>query len=75
MIKENRIFMANLNNTEEFVVVAGTFDDSNSGILILDLSTPEEAEKIILQNPAVVTGQLDYEIKQLWIAKGTFCKK
>lgn len=75
LFKENRIFMANLNNENDFVIASGLFDKSNSGILILDLKTKVEAEAIIQQHPAVVVGQLNYEIKQLWIAKGTFCNK
>lgn len=75
MIRENRIFMGNLNSENDFVITQGVFDEYNSGVLILDVSTKEEAEEIIKKHPAVAAGQLKYEIKPLWIAKGTFCKK
>jgi len=75
MIRENRIFMANLNNNNDFVIVQGSFSPYNDGLLILDVADAKAAEKIIKQHPAVKEGQLKYEIKSLWIAKGTFCKK
>lgn len=75
MINENNIFMGNLANENDFVITQGIFDEYNSGILILDLPDTEKAEQIIKQNPAVQAGQLNYEVKPLWMAKGTFCKK
>jgi uncharacterized protein YciI len=75
MFRENRIFMANLNNTNDYVIVQGNFSMENDGFLILDVKDTQAAEKIIKQDPAVQQGQLNYEIKSLWIAKGTFCKK
>lgn len=74
-IHDNRFFMAELANKNDFVITQGTFDEYNSGILILDLPTSEEAVEIIKQHPAVKEGQLNYEVKPLWIAKGTFCKR
>ena len=75
MIHDNRIFMAELANNNDFVITQGVFDEYNSGVLILDVPTSEEAVEIIKQHPAVQAGQLTYEVKPLWIAKGTFCKR
>jgi uncharacterized protein YciI len=75
MVYDNRYFLARENNEHDHVVVYGSFSDFNDGMIIFDLPTSDEAEKIIKQHPAVQEGQLNYEIKPLWIAKGTFCKK
>ena len=72
---ENRVFMAELNNSNDYVIVQGSFNEYNDGLLILDVADAEEAEKIIKKHPAVQEGQLNYEVKSLWIAKGTFCKR
>jgi len=75
MNMENRIFLGELNNDNDYVIVYGGWGEYNDGILILDVATTEEAEKLVAKHPAVKAGQLKYEVKQLWIAKGTFCKK
>jgi len=72
---ENRLFMSNLNNENDYVIVYGSFSEYNDGMLILDVETTEEAENIFKEHPSVKAGQLTYEVKPLWIAKGTFCKK
>jgi len=71
----NRKFMSDLNNENDYVIVYGNFSEYNDGMLILDVETPEEAETIFKEHPSVKAGQLTYEVKPLWIAKGTFCKK
>ena len=75
MVRDNRLFMGNLANENDFVITQGAFDNDNNGILILDLPTSEEAVQIIQQHPAVKAGQLKYEVKPVWMAKGTFCKR
>lgn len=72
---ENRKFMSDLNNENDYVIVYGSFSEFNDGMLILDVETTEEAENIFKEHPSVKAGQLTYEVKPLWIAKGTFCKK
>ncbi len=74
MARENRIFMSNLNNNNDFVMMQGNFSIYNEGVLILNVPTKEEAEKIIKKNPAVKEGQILYDITTLTIAKGTFCR-
>ena len=75
MRADNRVFMSDLNNDNDFVVSQGNFELYNEGYLILDVADVQEAEFIIKQHPSVQVNQLNYEIKELWIAKGTFCKK
>ena len=75
MIYDNRIFMGKIANENDFVVTQGIFDEYNSGILILDVPSTEEAIEIINQHPAVQAGQLKYEVMPVWMAKGTFCKR
>lgn len=74
MSHENRIFMADLNNNNDFVMMQGNFSVYNEGVLILNVPTKEQAEKIIKKDPAVKKGQIKYRIRQLKIAKGTFCR-
>ena len=75
MIYDNRLFMGNLTIENDFVIAQGVFDEYNSGVLILDVPTTEEAVEIIKQHPAVKAGQLKYEVMPVWMAKGTFCKR
>jgi len=72
---ENRVFMADLNNRNDFVIAQGNFNNYNDGFLILDVEDARKAENIIRKHPAVKEGQINYEIKSLYIAKGTFCKR
>ena len=72
---ENRVFMSDLNNNNDFVITQGNFNMYNDGFLILDVPDAATAERIIKKHPAVQEGQINYEIKSLWIARGTFCKR
>ena len=74
MARENRIFMAELNRKNDFVKLQGNFNNYNEGVLILDVPTKEQAEKIIKKHPAVKAEQILYEIRTLTVANGTFCK-
>lgn len=54
------------------VVTEGIFGIYDGGIMVLK----SEIEKETLEaDPAVQEGLLELEIKQLWIAKGSFCEK
>lgn len=75
MVYDDRFFMAELNTENDYVMIYGRFSDFNDGIIIFDVPESKDAERIIKQHPAVKAGQLKYDIKPLWIAKGTFCKK
>ena len=54
------------------VITEATFGETNEGILILKGELPKVE---IESDPAVVEGLLTVDIKQLWIAKGSFCEK
>lgn len=71
---DNRMFMGDLANKTDQLIVQGTFSFDNDGILILDVADTETAEQIIAKYPSVISGQLKYEIIPLWIAEGTFCE-
>ena len=62
--------MANINRLyyEGKLKVAGPFgDDGNwKGIFIFDCQTKEEVEKILITDPAIKSGRLDYEIHPWW---------
>lgn len=75
LFRENRVFNANLNNNNDFVMVQGIFNMFNDGFIVLNVPTAEEASKIMSNHPSVKAGQVKMEVKTLWIAEGTFCKK
>lgn len=55
------------------VSIAGPYgDDGNSrGILILNCTTLEEAQKLAAQDPAVKNNRLKINIRPIWLAKGS----
>ena len=74
MIHNNRIFMADMfNNNAGEVLVYGFFSEFNDGMAVFN-TTPEQAENLINEHPAIKAGQLTFEIKPLYIAKGSFCE-
>jgi len=58
------------------LLMAGPFGDDTEkrGILVFDLETPQDAERIIAQDPAVQAGRLKYECHPWWAAKGSSLK-
>lgn len=75
MARATRFFNSDLYHNNDFIVVQGNFGEYNEGFIILDVATADEAQSIMNQHPAVKAGQLKPEVKSLWIAEGTFCKK
>ena len=71
---KNKQYFSKLNKENDFVVVQGSFGD-DGGMVIFNFPQPQEAADIMEGHPLVQAGQLKFEIKPLWIAKGTFCKK
>ena len=69
-----RLFMANIHNDTKELVVHGRFENQKDGVLILNVPNAETADAVMKRNPAVTSGVLTYDIKTLWIAKGTFCE-
>ncbi len=54
------------------VITEAIFGDTDGGILVID---GELTQEVIENDPAVMEGLLDADIKKLWIAKGAFCEK
>lgn len=75
MSASQKDFINDLNNTGEEIVVYASFNDLDEGLLILDSPSLTDAESLAKKLPSVTSGQLTYTAKELWIAKGTFCKK
>ncbi len=74
-IGKNRIFMGDLHTNTNKLVVMGKFNDDNDGVLILNVPDAETAKEVLSKNPAISNNSITYELKTLWIAKGTFCEK
>ncbi len=70
--------MQHINDLAEqgLVVLAGPFGDDSEkrGILLFDVGSVEEAEKLEADDPAVVEGRLKMEFHPWWTAKGTVLK-
>jgi len=70
--------LANINKYAEEgkINIAGPFGDDTEkrGILIFDVESIEEAEKILAEDPAVKAGRLKYELHPWWGAKGSVLK-
>ena len=70
--------MAHINKLAEdgHVIMAGPFGDDSEkrGILLFDVESIEEAEKLESEDPAVKSGRLAMEFHPWWTAKGTVLK-
>ena len=74
MIHDNRIFMADMfNNNLGEVLVYGFFSEFNDGMAVFN-TTAQQAKDLISEHPAIKAEQLTFEIKPLYIAKGSFCE-
>ena len=71
---ENKKYFSKLNNDNESLLVYGSFGD-DGGMIIFDFPQPHQVADILTEHPLVKAGQLKFEIRPLWIAKGTFCKR
>jgi uncharacterized protein YciI len=54
------------------VVTEAVFGDRDGGILILRGDLQNE---VIESDPGIQEGLLEYQIKKLWVARGSFCEK
>ncbi len=71
LIHDNRIFMSEMMRDNPEVLAYGFFSEFNDGMVVVDGSA-ELAERLIKEHASVKAGQLGFEIKSLYIAKGTF---
>lgn len=59
--------------SEDGIVLSeGTFDNTGNGILVLKADVTKE---VVEADPAVKAGLMRFEMKKLYIAKGSFCEK
>ena len=70
---QDHFYQLSILEDEPGVLVQADFDDSGSGILILDESLTDEWIERILDNQAIQEGVIEVDIKNLSIARGTFC--
>jgi uncharacterized protein len=58
------------------ICIVGPFDDDQDirGIIIFNVPSSEEAEKLESEDPAVKAGRLVMEIRPWWCAKGSMLK-
>lgn len=68
-----RAHLANLDKlyNQGKLMIAGPFE-GGGGLVILNVSTKDEAEMLIKNDPAVSADRLKYRIKGWWTAKGVF---
>lgn len=72
LLQEHFYLLSVLEDAEE-VLVQADFDDAGNGILILDRPLSDEWIENVIDNPAIQEGALEVDIKNLLIARGTFC--
>ncbi len=70
---QEHFYLLSVLEDEMEVLVQADFDDKGNGILILDQPLSDEWIENIIDNPAIQEGALEVDIKNLWIAQGTFC--
>ena len=70
--------MANITRLHEAgkLLIAGPFGDDGNwrGIFIFDCQTKAEVEALLITDPAVKSGRLDYEVHPWWTKKGAVIK-
>lgn len=70
-LQHHQAFLKSLNR-EGIIIGEGNFDEKGNGILVLKADTKKE---IIEEGYAVRNGSINFEMKKLYIAKGSFCEK
>lgn len=70
-ISQHNAFVQKLNENN-LVIGAGNFDNTGNGILILKADVTKEQ---VEADPLIASGKLKFEMKKLYIAKGSFCEK
>jgi uncharacterized protein YciI len=54
------------------VIAEGIFGDTDGGIIVLK---GELRQEVFENDPGVTEMLLEFQIKKLWVAKGSFCEK
>jgi uncharacterized protein YciI len=71
VIKQHNEYLQKLVK-DGIIISEGPFDSKGNGVLVLRADVTKE---IVDADPAVNTGSLKFEMKKLYIAKGSFCEK
>lgn len=71
---DNRIFLADQFNNHDYLLCYGFFEDATEGFAIFNMADTAAAADVMNNHPAHIKGLINFEIKPLWIAKGTFCE-
>ena len=71
IFKKHQDYLVTLRDSAK-VITEAIFGDADGGILVVD---GELTSEVIENDPAVVDGLLDAEVKKLWIAQGSFCEQ
>ncbi|MBI5020357.1 MAG: thioredoxin family protein [Ignavibacteriales bacterium] len=73
MIQDNHLAHLSKLGKQGLISIAGPFDGDNEyrGIIIFNVRSKEEAEKLEGEDPAVISGRLSMEILPVWLAKGS----
>ena len=53
------------------MIAEGSLGEQEGGILV---AKTEPAKELIEKDPSIQRGAIDFEIKKLYIAKGSFCE-
>ena len=72
-IKQNDFYTET--HLRDSILIAGTFEKANQGIMVLHLSSEAEAKLLMETSPIHNSGKFDYTVQKLWTAEGTFCRK
>lgn len=75
-IQEGHMAHLNMLAQNGYACIAGPLDGDNDirGIVIYNVATKEEAEKLATEDPAVKAGRLKAEVYGWWAAKGSVLK-
>lgn len=71
VIKQHTEYLQKLAK-DNLVIAEGVFGEKQGGILVLKADVTKE---IVEADPAIKAGSLKFEMKKLYIAKGSFCEK
>jgi thioredoxin-related protein/uncharacterized protein YciI len=73
MIQDNHLAHLSKLGKQGLISIAGPFDGDNEyrGIIIFNVKTKEEAERLEGEDPGVISGRLAMEILPVWLAKGS----
>ena len=70
---QDHFYQLSVLENEPRALIQANFDDAGSGILILDQPLSDDWIEKVVDNQAIQEGVIEVDIKNLLIARGTFC--